>query len=127
MDINKLMSLCGLHDGYFMEELLTQDFLNEFYQILSKSLRQVLELRIEGKSIKQIAKLMRTSEKTVNRQLYEIQKRYRDGHVDRVDNTQIMRDQKRGLIVPRTRKELKAYNRNPMRWREAHNAEEPTT
>jgi hypothetical protein len=127
MNIEKFSALCGLHEGYWMEELLTQDFLCEFYQILSRKLRQVLELRIEGKSNKTIARLMRTDERTVERQLYEIQRRYKSGMIDRVDNTQIMRDHKRGLPVPQTMKELRQYNKNPKKWRQNYERNHPNT
>lgn len=122
MNIDRLMALCGMHDGYWMEELLSEDFMTEFNKILSKTLRQVLELKIEGKSNRQIARLLGTDVKSVERRLFEIKQRYKHGMVDRVDNLQIIRDQKRGLSIPQTQKEYRKYLKNPDRWRQQHEA-----
>lgn len=85
-DLNEGFILHQLHQGIWMEELLSQYFAFIVDKILSKKQRQILELKVEGYSDKEVGNLLGIKTQTLDRQIKSIKLKLRNRMELRVDN-----------------------------------------
>lgn len=78
--------LYQLHNGVWMEELLSQHFAFIVDKILSRKQRQILELKVEGYDDKQVSEFLGIKPQTLERQTKSIKLKLRNRMELRVDN-----------------------------------------
>lgn len=88
-DFNEGYVLHQLHNGVWMEELLSQYFAFIVDKILSKKQRQILELKVEGYSDEEVESLLNIKHQTLERQIKSIKLKLRNKMELRVDNLKV--------------------------------------
>ena len=88
--LEKFRIMVNLHHDIWMEELLGQMFYKE-YRLLTPVERQILELRVEGKTNEEAAKLIGCKLHTIRCRVRDIRHKYRTGVRERVDNMPLLR------------------------------------
>ena len=92
--------LLGIHKkkGRWPEDVLRYPFNYVFNRVLTPVERIITELRVEGRVNGEIAILLNSELKTVQRHIYSIRSKYRNQMNTRIDNHPVIRKTK-GFIV----------------------------
>jgi len=85
-------ALVDLHHGIWTADLIGQDFIWLFQNVLSPRERSVTELKIQGLNNAEISKQLGIKETTVKRVTYDIQYKYRNGMENRVSDWPVVRE-----------------------------------